>query len=93
MDTFHPQRTMADASARHPHHQASSMISCRSLTVPELGRLVDQLIESWIYVIGKLYLRDRLHALRSSADCKSDDALLTQRRVEHAFRAKIYGEV
>lgn len=61
--------------------------------IPQLRRLVDQLVEGRIHVVCKLDLRDRLHALGGAADGETDDALLRQGRVEDAVGAELRGQV
>ena len=58
-------------------------------SVPELGRLVDELIKCRVHIVRKLYFRNRPHPLRSTANSEAHDTLFAQRRVEDALRAKV----
>jgi len=84
---------MPHPATRHPDHQAPDIMPRAAGPIPQLGRLVDQLIEGRVDVVGKLDLGNGLHALGRAADGEADDALLRQRRVEDALRPELRGQV
>lgn len=69
----------------HSDNQPSYICTRRALTVPELGGLVDDLVECGEDVVRELDLRDGLQALRSGTNGKPNDSLLRQWRVEDPF--------
>ena len=83
------QRAMPHPATRHPQHQPTAVKASRAFAVPHLRRLIHQLVKGRVDVVRKLYFRDRPHPARRAPDRKAGDALLRQRRVEHALAAKV----
>ena len=69
------------------------MTACVSFPVSPFRCLIDQLVESWIYVVCKLNLCNRLHPLRSASNCEAHNPLFAQRRVEYSFWTKLGSEI
>lgn len=84
---------MSHTPTRHPYHHTPNVTSCSTLPIPPLRSLIDQLIKRRIYIVRKLYLCDRLHALRRAANCKAHDSLFAEWRVEYSFRTKVFCKV
>jgi hypothetical protein len=84
---------VADPAARHPHNQPAAVHPRRARAVPHLRRLIDQLVERRIHIVGELHLRHGTQPLRGGAHGEPDDALLRQRRVEDARAAEVAREV
>jgi len=87
------QRAMPYTPSRHPNHQPPAIRARRPRPITILGHLVVNLVKRGEHIIRKLDLSHRLHALRRRAHGKAHKPLLTQRRIEHALRAKVRGEV
>lgn len=87
------QTSMSHAPTRHPDHQPTHIAPRGALPIAPLSRLVDELIEGGIDVIGELDLSHGAQALGGCAEGEADDALLGQRGVEDAVGAKFGGQV
>lgn len=83
---------MPHATHGHSYNQAAGVHVRCSGPVSYLGSLVDELVESRVYIIGKLDLSNRLHAFQSGTYSKAHDPLLAQRGIENSLRAKIVGQ-
>ncbi len=84
---------MSHTPTRHPHHQPPSMMPRAPRPIPKFRRLIHQLVERRIHIIGKLDLRDGLHALGRTPDGESHNPLLGQGGVEDSLRPELRGEV
>ena len=84
---------MADASARHPDHQAPHVSTGASFAIPPLGGLVNQLIKGRVDVIGELDLGHGFHALRRASNGEPHDALLAQWGIKNSLRPEFCGQV
>jgi hypothetical protein len=82
------QRSMSNASTRHPNHQ-TPRDAIRALTIAKLGRLIDELIESWKHIVRELDLSNGPHPLGSASDREASDSLLGERRIENPLAAKL----
>ena len=71
------------------------MAASSALSIPELGRFVDNLVEGRENVVGELDLRDRLHTFRCGSNGKPHDPLFCQWCIEDPirseFRLKLHG--
>lgn len=77
----------------HSDNQPAYVRTRRALAVPELGGLIDDLVERREDVVRKLDFRDGLQALRRRTNGKPDDALLRQWRVEDSLRSELGLEI
>lgn len=84
---------MANPSTWHPNGQASNRSPILPISIPKLGRLIHNLIKCRVYVIGKLYLGHRPHALCRQSNREAQDTLLSKRSIEHAVAAKVLREI
>jgi hypothetical protein len=84
---------VADASARHPYNETPGMHVGAAGTVTQLRCLVDELVESGIYVVRELDLSHRLHPFQRTPDSEPDNALFRERRIKDALRAKLGGKI
>jgi hypothetical protein len=89
------QGAMANATTGHPdHHAATALCLCvNSGAVSDLCSLVDDLVESWVDVIGELDLGNRTHAFHCSSDCEASNALFGQRSIKDTVLAEFIGQV
>lgn len=80
---------MSYCTAGHANHQASDIDSTTAFSVSELCSLIDDLIECWKDIVGKLDLRNGFHALGRGTNGKAGNSLLGQGCIEDSFRAKL----
>lgn len=84
---------MTNAAHRHTNHETSAIHTCASSSESHLRCLIDELVERWVDVVGKLNFRNRLHALRRSTNREAHNCLFTQRCIEHSFGPEVCGEI
>jgi hypothetical protein len=82
------QCTMPYTSAGHSYHHSAEISACLTLTIPELGGFIDDLIEGRKDVIGELDLNHGFRTFCSHPDGGSNDTLLGDGRIEDSVRAK-----
>ena len=79
------QSSVTNTTARHSNSQAAHIPSFCTVSVSEFRCLINQLVESWINIICKLYFGNGLHSFRRRPNTKSHNTLFTQRRIEHSL--------
>src|ERR1700760_1014165 len=80
---------MPHTTTGHPNNHTATRHSRLPFSISRLCRLINNLVESRKYIICKLNLRHRSHALGSRSNRKSYNSLLRQRSIEYSFRAKV----
>src|SRR5690606_34379261 len=82
-----PADTTAD---RHPDHHPRRVLTSRTVAV--LRKLIHNLLISWPNEVRKLDFGHRHHSIQRHSDGCADDAVLSQRRIDHALVAKLVPE-